>query len=317
MKLHAKSLIQRLVAKLPDWWANEVYYLMQRRWGRLQKIDPLPYLRQSLRLVRLSRDYWPAEGPKIIEVGTGRTLNIPFGLWLAGAASITTFDLHRYLRPELIAESLSGMRQQEQAIRDMFVQGEVAMRQDRFASLLACRTASEALTLTNIDYVSPADATATKLKAECADLHVSVNVLEHVPPPVLLGLLKEASRVLRKNGRAVHLVDPSDHFAHTDPGLNLINFLRYSTHDWERIAGNQFMYQNRLRASNYLEALKNSGLHIDSIETVSDQRSLDELAAGFPVHLDFSSYAPQDLATVQLAFSAKATSAINHLPHNL
>jgi hypothetical protein len=44
MKFHAKSLIQRVVAKLPDWWANEVYYLMQRRWGGLQKIDPLPLI---------------------------------------------------------------------------------------------------------------------------------------------------------------------------------------------------------------------------------------------------------------------------------
>jgi len=317
MKFHAKSLIQRLVAKLPDWWANEVYYFMQRSWGRLQKIDPLPYLRQSLRLVCLSQDYWPAEGPKIIEVGTGRTLNIPFGLWLAGAGSITTFDLNCYLRPELIAESLSGMRQHEEAIRDMFVQSEVAMRQDRFASLLACRTAAEALNLTGINYVSPADATCTKLQAESADLHVSVNTLEHVPVPVLAGLLREASRVLRKNGRAVHLVDPSDHFAHTDSELNLINFLRYSSHDWGRIAGIQFMYQNRLRASDYLEALRNSGFHIDSIEAVTDQRSLDELAAGFPVHPDFSSYAPQDLATVQFAFSAHATSPIKSLPHNL
>ena len=79
-------------------------------------------------------------------MGTGRTLNIPFGLWLAGAGSVTTFDLKCYLRPELIAESLSGMRQHEEVIRDLFVQSEVAMRQDRFASLLACRTAAEAMT---------------------------------------------------------------------------------------------------------------------------------------------------------------------------
>ena len=161
MKFYAKSLIQRLVARLPDRYANEVYYYIQRRWGRLQEIDPLPCFRQALRLVRHSRAYWPAQGPKIIEVGTGRTLNIPFALWLAGADTISTFDLNHYLRPELIAESLAGLRKNAQTIRAVFVESGVAMHEDRFTSLLACSTAAEALKLTGIVYHAPADASHT------------------------------------------------------------------------------------------------------------------------------------------------------------
>ena len=153
----------------------------------------------------------------------------------------------------------------------------------------------------------------TQLNASSYDLHISVNVLEHVPPDILASLLREAARVLKADGHAVHIVDPSDHFAHTDPTINLINFLRYSRDEWDRIAGNQFMYQNRLRASNYLESLRNAGFHVDTIETVKDQRALAELSAGFTVHPDFRAYKAEDLATTQIAFCAHTNAPINRL----
>ena len=43
------------------------------------------------------------------------------------------------------------------------------------------------------------------------------------------------------------LVDYGDHFEHNDHRLSNINFLQYSDALWRVIAGNRYMYMNRLR----------------------------------------------------------------------
>lgn len=308
MKFKAKSIVQRVVACLPDPVSDRLYYFIQRRWGRLQQVDPIPHFRQAIRLINLSRAYWPSNGPVVLEVGTGRTLNVPFGLWLAGASKIITFDLNSYLRPELIEESLASMRKQESRIVEMFRLNGTPLDARRFESLLSCRTSADAILLAGIEYYAPADATLTSLPNSSIDLHVSVNVLEHIPPAVITRLLVEASRVLKPSGRLAHVVDPSDHFAHTDPSLNKVNFLRYSSAEWQKIAGNKFMYQNRLRATDYLQVLKKSGFTTEEVFILEDANALKAIKAGFAIHSDFARYTPNELATTELVFRARLDS---------
>jgi SAM-dependent methyltransferase len=305
MKFHAKAIIQRIVSCLPDSLANKVYYAIQRRWGRLQHIDPIPYFKQAILLIKLSREHWPANGPAILEVGTGRTVNIPFAFWLAGAGHIATFDLNGYLRPELIVESLDAFRENRTQLQALFSQSGIPIIHDRWDALLACSTAEEALSVAHIEYHAPADAANTAFPPASIDLHISVNVLEHVPHQVLKKIFAEAHRILRPQGCLVHTVDTSDHFAQTDPQLNAVNFLRYSQHEWTRIAGNQYMYQNRLRASEYLELLKQAVFSIENKSIEQDMNALKALTDGFPIHADFQNHAKEDLATTKLDFLAR------------
>ena len=48
------------------------------------------------------------------------------------------------------------------------------------------------------------------------------------------------------------MVDYSDHFSHSDQTISSINFLRYSDDEWQRYAGNRYMYMNRLRHDDVL-----------------------------------------------------------------
>jgi hypothetical protein len=304
MRFHAKALVQRVVSLLPNRIANEVYFIIQRRWGRLQKVDPTNYFRQALLLIKMSHQKWPTGGPDVMEVGTGRTVNVPFAFWLAGAKSITTYDLNRYLRSELVEESLAGAREHRALLESMFRASGIPVIPERWDALLNCTTAADALAVANVKYCGPGDATQTRLPEASIDLHISVNVFEHVPPPILTSILAEANRVLRRSGRITHTVDPSDHFAQTDKTLNPINFLRYSQEEWNRISGNQFMYQNRLRASDYLALLERGRFKLESIDTLQDATARAALAAGFKVHSDYSHFSAEDLITVKLDFSA-------------
>ena len=57
-------------------------------------------------------------GSTLLEVGTGRRLNVPLILWLLGAEKITSVDLNRYLRPELVAVDMDHYRNRRQWLED-------------------------------------------------------------------------------------------------------------------------------------------------------------------------------------------------------
>lgn len=103
------------------------------------------------------------------------------------------------------------------------------------------------LTEANIVYLVPVDAANTGLPDASVDYNISNTVLEHIPKKDIEQILKEGRRILKDDRIAIHFIDLSDHFQHQDSSITKINFLRYSDENWEKIAGIQLAYCNRLR----------------------------------------------------------------------
>jgi predicted fused transcriptional regulator/phosphomethylpyrimidine kinase len=82
----------------------------------------------------------------------------------------------------------------------------------------------------------------------------------------------------------------SDHFQHQDKSISSINFLRYSDEEWEKIAGNQFAYCNRMRASDYLALFREAGFDVLRMETQKDEEARQSLVDGFAVDSMFDNY---------------------------
>jgi len=82
---------------------------------------------------------------------------------------------------------------------------------------------------------------------------------------------------------AIHFIDLSDHFKHQDKSITSINFLRYSDEEWDKIAGNEFVYCNRLRASDYLVLFKEAGFDICRHEIQEDEEARKSIRNGFMV----------------------------------
>jgi len=74
----------------------------------------------------------------------------------------------------------------------------------------------------------------------------------------------------------LHLVDCSDHYSFGDKGINRINFLRFSAGEWNRY-NTRYLFQNRLRPSEFRTMMMESGFSIDYWKQKQDQRSLGEL----------------------------------------
>ncbi len=279
---------------------NALYYMLQRQFGSLRRDpDPSRLLRECSALIsELRTAGHEVAGARVMEVGTGRRIDFPLGFYLAGAASVVTVDLNRYLRPDLVMASIRAMKARSSEILDLFATTSPRVEVEaRFERLLACQSLTDVCRVTNISYLAPADAQRMEMPPNSVDIQVSYTVFEHIPSGVLVGILKEASRLLGKQGIALHHVDLSDHYAHDDPSISFINFLQFSQDEWSRLAGNRFAYHNRLRAADYRRIYSEAGHDVLAWKEFQDQRSLDLLKNGFRLHQAYLNKDPGEIAT--------------------
>jgi SAM-dependent methyltransferase len=297
MNWKLKSAIQRACASVPV-PGHAVYYALQRGFNRKHiKPDPLEMLEACAKLVeRLREAQVDVAGARVMEVGTGRRLDMPIGFYLAGAASTITFDLHRYLKPGMVMLTLDRIRQNREAVLGYF--GPAI--EERLNALCSITQFPDLLKLTGIEYRAPADASKTGLPDRSIDIQISYTVLEHIPGPVLVAILREANRILAPQGVALHHIDLSDHFEQQDPSISAINFLQFSEEQWRKYGANQFAYHNRLRVGSYAEIYRESGHEILQWNPSIDRRSQKVLKEGFPLDAAFRDTSPEDLCTTVL-----------------
>lgn len=280
---------------------DTIYYLLQRHFGSLRQTpDPLPMLRAAAEIVGELRQMGiETAGKRVMEVGTGRRLDIPLAFYLCGAESVDTFDLNSYLREALVMGSVREiLRAREAAMKILGpVAGEAALAK-RLDVIAGAENLRDLCARTRLTYHAPADASRTKLADGAIDIQFSYTVFEHIPGPVLEAILREANRVLSADGVACHHIDLSDHFSHEDKSIGMIHFLRYEEREWSRYNDNQFAYQNRLRRSEYDRIYAAAGHDVFKRLPFLDERALAELANGFPLAAQFQGRDPEDLCTV-------------------
>ncbi len=282
MRWKHKATIQNLIASLPPNVGNRAYYYLQSRYGGLRNPTPVSRLKAGVEVARRIRRMGHSVDSKVfLEVGTGHQLNLPLSLWLCGASQVTTVDLNRYLKPELVKSDLEYMREHQDEIHALFSEPAVSGFCDRRLEQVACcASLEELLELAPIRYVAPADAAHLELAAASVDYHVSFTVLEHIAPLVLKGIFLEALRLLRPNGLLVHYIDFTDHFAHSDETISSVNFLQFSEHEWERLAGNRLMFHNRLRVDEFRDLLSSLGVEILELEGRVDEQAIKVMRSG-------------------------------------
>jgi hypothetical protein len=299
MNWKRKSLIQRTCAALPA--SESIYYFLQRNFGSLRRPpDPMPMMRAAAEIFAESASLgYPVDGRRVMEVGTGRRIEMPLAFYLCGAREVHTFDLHRYLRPELVEASVAAMAAHRAELLDLFSpvspRADVEARLDR---LSAAPNLETILRTANVRYHAPADAAKTGLPDGSIDFQFSYTVFEHIPGPVLSAILTEAGRLLSPTGVACHHIDLSDHFAHEDRSIPMIHFLRYSEDEFRIYNDNQFAYCNRLRKSEYDAVYAGAGQTIVHGVPIVHDESLALLRGGFPLADPYRGTDPEELATL-------------------
>jgi hypothetical protein len=283
MRWKLKAKIQNLVSLLPSSVSYAAYYWMQRRFGALRRLNPVTRMTAAIEIwQRIRSQNQDPSGKVFLEVGTGRVPLVPLAYWLMGAEKTITIDLNPYLKADLILETLHYISANERKILELF--GSL-IHKKRFDELLKFGRAAgfsvpAFLELCRIDYIAPGDAADTRLPEQAVDFHTSYTVFEHIPGAVLWRILTEGNRIIRDGGLFVHRIDYSDHFSHSDKDISAINFLSYSDAEWDKYAGNRYMYMNRLRHDDFIDLFNSVGQDIVETKTRVDERAQGLLRSG-------------------------------------
>lgn len=307
MNWKLKYRIQNLIAKLPANLSCATYYYFQRHWGGFRKTNPTSRLAAGAKIAEfISKQGQIIDSKTFLEIGTGHQLNLPISLWLCGAEKIITVDLNPYLTEELVFEDISYIRNHQKEIKNIFVNvSQAKIFEKRFEVLLSGATNLQLLfNIMNIDYLSPADATNLNLSSHTIDCCVSYTVLEHIPHDTLEQIFLEGRRIFTKEGLHIHCIDFSDHFSHSDHSIPPINFLQYDEKKWNRIAGNRYMYHNRLQVDDFIEMFRKANLNILYLEPTIDEESLEALRKGLLLDSRFRNKSTETLATSSAWFVA-------------
>lgn len=302
MHWKAKGLIQGVLARVPagTWLNSQLQIWVGQRRNFEGHVDNkvTDALILAKYLVECGRT---PEGLEFMEIGTGWLPVLPVCWHLTGATRVHTFDIHRHLQPvaTLRAVQLIGPRLSELAEAAGVDSSLVTSRHER---LLNCRTADEILSIANIEYHSPGDATQTGLPDQSVDVTFSNSVMEHVPGPVIAAMMHESARVLRPGGASIHSINCGDHYAYFDNNVTMMNYYQFTEREWE-LWNNSILYQNRLRPSDFLKMATDAGLEI-AHQIV---RPREDLLAALPQQKlapEFQRYSKEDLCSTTCDFAA-------------
>lgn len=216
---------------------------------------------------------------RFLEIGAGRDVAVALALRMMGVGSVTTLDIERLARIDLINHSAGCIAKQLGVPVPSF-------------------TSFDDLAAFGVDYRAPMR--ITDIEGEYFDCFYSVDTLEHIPPASLTEVLAAARTRLKPEGITVHIIDYSDHYARGG-GASRINFLRYSDSDWET-HNSRFLYMNRLRHSQYLEMFAQAGfqsIDADPFRLDIAEVPVDELDA------KFRAMPVEDLATLRARIAAR------------
>lgn len=299
-----KGVLQGAMARTPG--GTRLNDLLQRMAGGRRQLDA--HIDSKFRddwlvhIRHLRQLGFPLESCTMLEIGSGWLPVMPLCFHLAGVGRCLTYDLHRHLGLDAVRLALGHLERHLQAIAEA-TERPVDLVRGRYERLIRLDGAA-LLAAAGIEYHAPADATRTGLPAASVDLVFSNSVLEHVPPSVLQAMMQESARILTPGGLALHNVNCGDHYAYFDRTITQINYLRFSSAQWAAW-NNDILYQNRLRAVDFLDAARACGLEI-VLDTHKPRPALLQLIRdGFPVAPEFGRYPAQELACTSIDFAAR------------
>jgi hypothetical protein len=300
-----KAIVQKTISFLP--FGNNINFMFQKYVTKgVQLSDDYFYDRLGhgqehlLSFQKFTGKPFPQTS---LEIGTGWYPVVPVAFFLAGTGKIYSVDITFLTSKERVKTTLEKFIE---CVNDSRLKTFVDFKSDRLSIIKELLEKYEELSLTeilqklNITYLVE-DARKLSIPNDSIDLVNSNNTFEHIYPVILIPILKEFKRVVKKqDGVMSHAIDMSDHFAHFDKTISIYNFLRFTEKQWSWI-DNSIQPQNRLRFSAYQKIF--SDLDIVISEQSFRPGNIDEVKQT-PLVMPFANMSPEDVAISHCYFVA-------------
>lgn len=278
-KWKQKAIVQKIISYLP--LSHQINYFFQKYVTKGVYLSDLYFfdrLGHAKDHINSYQKYTGKETPiTTLEIGTGWYPIVPISFFLIGADKIYSVDISFLTSKERLKNTLEKFVETEQKQQ---LKKYVNYNPERFKILKDILAHYDKLSLEEvlqrlkITYLIE-DARKLSLLDNSIDLINSNNTFEHIYPSILIPILKEFKRVIKKQeGVMSHFIDMSDHFAHFDKSINIYNFLQFSDRQWNYI-DNEIQPQNRMRVYDYKNIF--SDLNIPITESYYRKGNLSEL----------------------------------------
>lgn len=217
----------------------------------------------------------------LFEFGAGWDLYSNIILYCFGANRQITVDIRRWVKAEAVNAVIKHL--QVDPPRGSVRRPPGCIRQPYLEQDLR--------EIYGIIYRAPLDATALDFADDSVDLITTTSVLEHIPDETLQGIMHECYRVLRSGGLMSHVIDYSDHYAHSDPQINEFNYLAFDDASWVKYNPG-IHFQNRRRSAYFKWLFRANGFAVrEAAPWYGKADALDEI----PVHPQFREYPRAEL----------------------
>ncbi|MBE9484540.1 MAG: class I SAM-dependent methyltransferase [Bacteroidetes bacterium] len=296
-KWKQKAIVQKTISYLP--LSHKINYIFQKYVTKGVNLsdeyfyDRLGHARDHIKSFQKYSD--KSIPTTCLEIGTGWYPIVPISFFLIGADKTYSVDISFLTSKERLQTSLLRFIECNKAGQ---LKNYIDFLPDRFeiiANLLddyGKFSLDEVLQKLNITYLIE-DARKLSLPENSIDLVNSNNTFEHIYPDILVPILKDFRRVVKKQGGVMsHFIDMSDHFAHFDKSINIYNFLRFSDKQWKWI-DNSIQPQSRNRIYDYKQIY--SDLKIPISDESFREGDLNELKS-IPLSDKFKNKPPEEIA---------------------
>jgi hypothetical protein len=254
-KWKQKAIVQKIISYLP--FSNKINYIFQKYVTKgVYLTDEYFYDRLGHAKAHLDA-YQKYTGKPVpassLEIGTGWYPVVPIAFFLSGSEKNYSVDISFLTSKDRLLTTLKKFKECGETGK---LKGYIHVLPERYSVIeellknYGSLQLEDVLKKLNIIYLIE-DARKLSLPDNSIDLVNSNNTFEHIYPAILIPILKDFRRVVKKErGVMSHFIDMSDHFAHFDKTISIYHFLQFSEKKWKRI-DNSIQPQSRERIYGY------------------------------------------------------------------
>jgi hypothetical protein len=306
MRWVAKAMVQNTLSALPKGVAMNAF--LQRHGTRSTVLTPERVAAKMGRVVGMHLGHLDAHSPRrrtetaVLEIGTGFTPLVPLGFYLAGVRSVHTVDIVELTTVRSVEELLRCLRSASSSglLRRLCPWVDAEREAEMCSPPGSSAGLTQLLSTFGITY-EVGTALNVSLEDASVDMIISNNVLEHVPPAAIAGILHESRRVGGPDVVVSHHIDLRDHYAKFDRSINVFNMLRFSSRQW-RVLNSRLEPQSRLRYPDYRAVIAEAGWQIVSEDLRYGKKEVFETTRLAP---EFRRYSADELRVIDMWIAAR------------
>ena len=308
MNYIVKSLIQNIFSRFPDKFGTFLYKKIQNKYSlKFSEVNEKAKFYKaynSVLFLKSSEEDFLKK--RILEIGTGFCPTASLCFWMLGFESVFSIDLNRNINKKLFDSFLNWLNNNQNQILSLR-----GFQKNRINFLLSLKKFNfenqiRMLEKKGFFYKAPLNIVDAEFEYKSFDYIYSYDVLEHVPPYEIEVIFSELKKILKDSGLMIHRINYADHFSKTDKKISKINFLKLNKFQFKLLAGNKYMYMNRLRECDFVKIFNVLQLVIIHKESTVDLNIKNQLLEKkIKVHKDFIKKDIDSLATLSSEFFLK------------